>query len=265
MLGAIAGNIIGSPYDSKRIKEEKFALFQLISGFKADSVLTVAVAESIVDRTPFPVSFRKYFQAFPKSGFPDSFKTWAEKENAAPYKGIDSLCATRVSPISYVAGDLDKVLLLAKASAECTHNHPDGVKGAQATASAIFMALQGKSKEEIKAFVSGIFGYNLNRTLAQIRPDYQYDPTCKGSVGEAIIAFLESASFEDAVRKAVSLGGDSRAQAAIAGAIAEAFYGGISLDIQEKVIKRLDPLLRDVTVRFVNRYMTKIYPKGIKG
>jgi ADP-ribosylglycohydrolase len=223
------------------------------------------VAESINDRTPFPLSFRKYYQAFPKIGFPDTFKTWAEKENAPPYKGIDNLCAVRVSPICYVAGDLDKVLLLSKASAECTHNHPDGVKGAQAVASATFMAFQGKSKDEIKAFISGMFGYNLNRTLAQIRPNYQYDTTCKGSVGEAIIAFLESTSFEDAVRKAVSLGGDAKAQACIAGSIAEGFYGGISPDIQEKVVKRLDPLLREVTVRFVNRYMNKVYPKGIKG
>lgn len=179
---------------------------------------------------------RKYYRA----GYGMRFVQWLQRRSRTPYNSFGNGSAMRVSSVAWAYQTLEDVEKFAKISAEVTHNHPEGIKGAQATAAAIFMARQGKSKEEIKNFIQNQYGYDLSRTIAEIRPAYRFDETCQGSVPEAIICFLESNSFEDAVRKAVSLGGDSDTQAAIAGSIAEAYYQGVPEDILKIALTKLD-------------------------
>lgn len=161
----------------------------------------------------------------------------------------------RVSPVGWAFNTLEETLEAAKISAEITHNHPEGIKGAQAIAACIFMARTGKNKEEIKNYIENTFGYNLNRTCDDIRPTYQFDVTCQGSVPESIIAFLESTDFENAVRLAVSLGGDADTMGAITGGIAEAYYGGVPEHISKEVLKRLPNEFIDVMSRFYQKFM----------
>jgi ADP-ribosylglycohydrolase len=178
---------------------------------------------------------------------------WALSDNSEPYNSFGNGSAMRVSPVGFAFQDLQTVLQEAKRSAEVTHNHPEGVKGAQATAAAIFLARTGNSKDAIKSYIQNTFGYDLERTTEQIRPKYTFDVSCQGSVPEAIIAFLDSTDYEDAIRNAVSIGGDSDTIACITGGIAHAFYG-IPDAIKQVVLSRLDELLYGVTTRFMSKY-----------
>ncbi len=264
MLGAILGDIIGSRFEGRPHKSIDFDLFTPASRFTDDTVLTCATAEALLecDRgdatcvAPYSAKYREFCRAYPSAGYGGSFISWCASDAAGPYGSFGNGSAMRVSPVGWWFDDLDTVLDQAEASASATHNHPEGVKGAQAVAGAIFLARTGSSKADIRAFVSSRFGYDLSRSLADIRPTYGFDVTCQGSVPEAVIAFLEADSLESAIRNAVSLGGDADTQGAMAGSIAEAFYhptGDIPAPLPEAALARLDGRLADIVRRFSAR------------
>jgi ADP-ribosylglycohydrolase len=254
MIGAIAGDIIGSVYESHSWKTTEFALFTANSTFTDDTVLTVAVADCIPNGKDYATTFKQYARKYPYAGFGGMFFRWVKGDSLEPYNSFGNGSAMRVSPVGFAFGTLEDVLAEARRSAEVTHNHPEGIKGAQAVAAAIFLARQEESKSKIKDFIEKNFGYNLNETLEEIRPHYYFDETCQGSVPQAIIAFLESDTFEDAVRKAVSLGGDSDTLACMAGGIAQAYYRAIPDYIIKEVKDRLDRELLKVVEQFNTNY-----------
>ena len=253
MLGGIAGDIIGSRFEHAQIKIKSFELFNRQSMFTDDTVHTVAVADSLLTKTPYQVNFLRYFEQYPNAGYGNRFRRWARSNRPMPYGSYGNGSAMRVSPIAWYYDGLDKVLEEALHSAEVTHNHPEGIKGAQAVAGAIYMARTGANKGEIRAFVEERFGYDLSPTVEEIRADYGFNVTCQGSVPQALVAFLESEDYEDAVRNAVSLGGDSDTLACMAGSVAEAFYGGVPDDILAGVFERLDPQLATITRNFLKQ------------
>ena len=239
MFGAIAGDIVGSVYERNSIRTTEFPLFQSGSKFTDDTVLTVAVAEAIINRRPYGDAIKEYARKYPYAGYGHSFYIWAQSEDSQPYNSWGNGSAMRVSPVGFAFDTQEEVLLEARRSAEVTHNHPEGIKGAQATALGVYLARKGVDKPTNKNEIVDRFGYDLNRSLGEIRPIYQYDVSCKGSVPESIIAFLESESLEDAIRKAISLGGDSDTMASIAGGIAEAYYGPLPAPLVNEVRRRL--------------------------
>jgi ADP-ribosylglycohydrolase len=241
ILGAISGDVIGSIYERARIKSTVFPLFTEQSRFTDDTVLTVATMENLLsDKKDYTFYYQKYARQHSHRGFGKYFREqWMFSENPQPYNSWGNGSAMRVSPVAWFFSTLEDTLEEAKRSAIVTHNHPEGIKGAQAIAAAVFLARTGKTKAEIKQFIETKFAYNLNRTCNDIRPKYRFDSSCQGSVPEAIIAFLESTDFENAIRLAISLGGDSDTIAAMAGGIAEAFYGEIPENITKEVVKRL--------------------------
>ena len=253
MLGAILGDIVGSPYefDRNNHKSKDFPLLNEKSHFTDDTVMTVAVARGLMagqgnaQKTFAEVQheMRHWGKAYPHAGYGGMFRRWLRAEHPQPYGSFGNGSAMRVAAAGWLFDTLDKTLEMAKVTAEVTHNHPEGIKGAQTTAAAIFLARTGHSKPEIKQYVEQTFGYDLNRTCDEIRPGYRHVETCQQTVPEAIIAFLESTGFEDALRNAVSLGGDSDTLACITGGIAEAFYGMPS-ELQQETLKRLPEEMR---------------------
>lgn len=239
MLGAIAGDIIGSVYERRPLKTKSFPLFCEASRFTDDTVLTTAVASAILNSEDYGASIGMFAGRYPHSGYGGFFVRWLQSPNKAPYNSWGNGSAMRVSPVGFAFNSVDEVLNEAKKSAEVTHDHPEGIKGAQATALAVYLARIGTSKGEIKGEIHERFAYDLSRKLDEIRPTYSFDVSCQGTVPEAIIAFLESESFEDAIRNAVSLGGDSDTLACITGGIAQAFYKEIPDDIETAVRARL--------------------------
>jgi len=255
ILGAIAGDIIGSSYEFNNVKSLDFELFTNDTYFTDDSVLTIATMFAILKQCDYTEAYQSFGRRYPRRGYGDDFKKWIYAENPKPYNSWGNGSAMRVSPIGWYCNNIDDVLSEAKKSAEVTHNHSEGIKGAQATAAAVFLARTGKSKNEIKRFITDNFGYDLNRTINEIRPLYQFDESCQGTVPEAIIAFLESKNFQNAIRLAVSIGGDSDTIAAITGGIAEAFYRKIPEDITDFVKVILGPdLMLDVVMPFSGKY-----------
>lgn len=254
MIGAIAGDIIGSVYENFHTKRKDFALFTRISTFTDDSVLTIAVADAILTERDYGRAIKSYARRHPLRGYGPRFLRWMVTPGNKPYNSFGNGSAMRVSPVAHAFDSEDQVLEEARRTAECTHNHPEGIKGAQATALAIFRARIGQDKETIRKAVQDCYGYDLSRTIDAIRPGYHTDITCQGSVPEAIIAFLDSTSFEDAVRNAVSLGGDADTQACIAGSIAEAYYKTIPDAILEQIHRRLSRPLWQKTLEFYRRY-----------
>lgn len=243
MIGAIAGDVIGSVYEFEPIKTKDFPLFEPRSRFTDDTVLTVAVADAILNGKTYLDAVRDFGRRYPRAGYGGSFRRWLGSLDTAPYNSWGNGSAMRVSPVGFAFSSVEAVLAQAKASAEITHNHPEGIKGAQATALAVFLARTGAGKEEIRSQITDRFAYNLDRTVDNIRPSYSFDISCRGTVPEAVIAFLDSNSYEDAVRNAVSLGGDSDTLACITGGIAEAFYGEIPANIRDQVKALLSPEL----------------------
>ncbi|MGN8657195.1 ADP-ribosylglycohydrolase family protein [Catenibacterium mitsuokai] len=236
MYGAILGDIIGSPFEFDRgDKTKDFKLFSRRSHFTDDSVMTLAVCEALLkvgqDVTVKEIedavisSMQSWGRRYPHAGYGGYFRRWLTARHPEPYNSYGNGSAMRVSAAGWLYDSLEKTRTIAKATANVTHNHPEGIKGAETTASAIFMARNGSSKEEIKKYIENEFHYDLNRTLNEIRPGYHMDETCQKTVPEAIIAFLEAKDFEDAIRNAVSLGGDTDTLGAITGSIAEAYYG----------------------------------------
>ncbi len=254
MLGAIAGDIIGSPYEHRPHRSIDFPLFSRESCFTDDTVLTVAIADSILHQHHPGRKLKEYARKYPFVGYGGRFLKWAASTSDDPYNSLGNGSAMRVSAVGHAFHSLDEVLAQAKASAEVTHNHPEGIKGAQAIAAAIFLARTGSSKESIHAYIADTFCYDLNRTPDAIRPSYKFDVTCAGSVPEAIVAFLHSNDFEHAIRLAVSLGGDSDTLACMTGSIAEAYYKGVPQAIREKVFDLLDNQLKAVVRKFIDRF-----------
>jgi len=246
MIGAIAGDIIGSVYEFDGIKAKEFPLFIESSRFTDDTVLTIAVADVLLGGGDYAETFREYYARYPDCGYGGRFHQWARSTDMGPYNSFGNGSAMRVSPVGWYFDDLESVLSEAKRSARVTHNHPEGIKGAQAIAASIFMARHGESKDAIRDYVTRSFGYDLNRTVDDIRPGYHFDVTCQGTVPEALISFLDSADFEDCIRNAISLGGDADTLGCIAGSVAEAFYGEVPHHIHREVLHRLDPDLRSV-------------------
>lgn len=257
MLGAITGDIIGSVFERHNIKTTRFELFNFGSRFTDDTVLTIAVADAIFQKKDFTQSVKKWGLKYPNAGYGQSFYKWLHSTSFQPYNSWGNGSAMRVSPVGYAYDSLSEVLDEAKKSAEITHNHPEGIKGAQATAAAVFLARTGKSKNEIKTFIQEQFRYDLDRTTDEIRLGYTFDVSCQGSVPEAIISFLESTGYESAIRLAISLGGDSDTIACIAGGIAEAYYGNIPPEIIQKSKDLLPEEMLEVVENFRSRYMTK--------
>ena len=234
MYGAILGDIIGSPYEFDCGNKTKvFPLFVKNSVFTDDTVMTVAVAEAFLDapdddaeiRCRLIKAMQRYGKLYPRAGYGLRFKRWLDEKNPQPYNSWGNGSAMRVSAVAWLYNDLETVRRMARLSAEVTHNHSEGIKGAEATASAIYLARTGKTKAEIKAYIEGKFHYDLSRTCDEIRPGYHHVESCQETVPEAITAFLEGESFVDVIRTAVSLGGDCDTLTAIAGSIAEGFYG----------------------------------------
>ena len=254
MLGAIAGDIIGSVYEHRPIKTTDFPLFQSRSRFTDDTVLTVAVADAIVKKNDYQSALKTYGQAYPDAGFGMLFFNWLFSPDSRPYNSFGNGSAMRVSPVGFSFKTKDEVLAEAEKSAAVTHNHPDGIAGAQAVALAVWMARQDASKDDIKREIETRFGYDLSRRLADIRPGYQFDVTCQGSVPEALIAFYESENLEDAIRKAISLGGDSDTLGCITGGIAHAYYKKIPEDIVNKVYARIPEPFVPVIENFNRRF-----------
>ena len=254
MLGALAGDIIGSPYEFYNTKSMDFELFTEWTKFTDDSVMTLAVAKWLIEDAEHSARhlircMQELGRRYPRAGYGGNFDWWLRQENPQPYNSWGNGAGMRVSPVGLYAKTLDDALELAEISASVSHNHPEGIKGAQAIAASVFLCKDGKSKQEIKEYVEETFGYNLSRTIDDIRPNYYFDVSCQGSVPEAIIAFLEGNSFEEVIRLAISLGGDSDTIGCMAGAIAACRY-----PIPEEIAERCDSLLtedlRDVKDKF---------------
>ncbi len=261
MLGAIAGDIIGSLHEFEGTKTTDFPLFTLGSFFTDDTVLTVATAEKLLTGGDYAALYRRWGAKYPDAGYGGRFKRWLATPGAGPYGSFGNGSAMRVSPVAYAFGSLEEVLAEAEASAAVTHSHPEGIKGAQAAAAAVFLARAGKTKAEIREYISGTFHYDLAPSVDEIRRDYAFDETCQGSVPQAVICALSAATYADAVRKAVSLGGDADTLACITGAIAETLYGGVPFKIARRARAFLPPDILAVLDAFARRFMAgKAWP-----
>jgi ADP-ribosylglycohydrolase len=256
MLGAIAGDIVGSVYEGNRnqIKHADFPLFRQHSRFTDDTVLTVAVAHAILTGGDYASSIRSFARRHPHAGYGGAFRQWMQLDDAPPYGSWGNGSAMRVSPVGWAFGTVERVLEEARRSASVTHDHPEGVKGAQAVALAVFRARTGYSKDAIRTEIVERFGYDLDRTIEGIRPIYRFDVSCQGSVPESLIAFLECDGVESAIRLAISLGGDSDTMACIAGAVAEAFEGTVPGAIVEEIRRRVSDDLWEVVEAFGAAY-----------
>ncbi|MBI1669842.1 ADP-ribosylglycohydrolase family protein [Capnocytophaga periodontitidis] len=242
ILGAIAGDVIGSVYEFNNTRTTDFPLFKRETTFTDDTVMTIAIADAILHNKDFAQTILDYGKRYPNRGYGTSFFKWlAHDTPAPPYNSWGNGSAMRVSAVGFAYNDLDKVLKKAEKTAVVTHNHPEGIKGAQATAAAIFLARTGKNKAEIKAYIEQKFGYDLDFTLDEIRPTFPFDENCQGTVPQSIVAFLESTDYDSAIRLAISLGGDSDTIACITGGIAIAFYKEMSQVIVDKIRREYLP------------------------
>lgn len=254
MYGAILGDIIGSPYEfDMGDKRKEFPLFGKGAAFTDDTVMTVAVAEALLDegelRKNLIRRMQQYGKAYPDAGYGLRFARWLHSLNPKPYNSFGNGSAMRVSPVAWLYDDLNTVRETARITAEVTHNHPEGIKGAEATAAVIFLARTGSTKDQIRDYVTEQFDYDLSRTCDEIRPGYHHVESCQETVPEAITAFLEGESFEDVIRTAVSLGGDCDTLTAIAGSMAEGFYG-VPENLKTECRNRLPECFLEILDRF---------------
>jgi len=272
MLGAIFGDIVGSVYERNNVKTTNFQLITRYSRSTDDSVLTLAVAKALMETwkiwsdtsmdsskkdlvtfEALTANIQSMGRRYPNAGYGGTFRKWLCQNTPQPYGSWGNGSAMRVSPVGWLCNTPNDVLKLAALTASVTHNSTEGINGAQAIASCVFMARSGKDKTEIRQACIDLFGYDLSRTLDEIRPSYSFDVSCQGSVPEAIIAFYESEGYEDAIRKAVSLGGDSDTIACMTGAIAEAYYG-MNDHFKELALNRLDDYCRNIVLSFRDFY-----------
>jgi ADP-ribosylglycohydrolase len=256
MIGAIVGDIVGSYFEHFPTKSIDFDFVSERSMFTDDTVLTVAVADWLLNGGDLRTYFHDYVERYPGVGYGGTFLNWARSRELAPYDSWGNGSAMRVSPVAYARDSLPDVLGLAEQTAVVTHNHPEGIRGARAVAGCVFVTRNGGSKDDVRRFVAAEIGYDLSRTIDMIRPCYSFDVSCAGSVPEAITAFLEATSVEHAIRLAVSLGGDSDTMACIAGAIAEPFFGGVPDALWLPARGRLDDNLASTIAAFRRSYKT---------
>lgn len=254
MIGAIAGDIIGSVYEHAPLKSKDFPLFHHHARFTDDTVLTVAVANAILEGQSYGSSLREIGRRYPDAGYGAGFIRWLMSDDMPPYNSWGNGSAMRVSPVGFAFDSVETVLQEAMASAAITHNHPEAIKGAQAVAYAILRGRQKADRDEIRNEVAQRFGYALERSIDDIRPGYSFRISCQETVPEALIAFFDSVSWEDAVRNAVSLGGDSDTLACITGGIAEAWYGSVPDEIRQQVMQMLPRDLATIVTAFQERY-----------
>lgn len=259
MLGAIIGDIVGSIYEFKNIKTKEFLFFSPQMYFTDDTVMTVAVFEALrkcrgnwkklEELTIQEMQrFGRFYPLSSQISYGRNFACWLKEKNPKPYDSFGNGSAMRISPIAYFAKDIEEVRILSRIISSVSHNHPEGIKGAEATAVAIFLAKNKRAKEEIRNYIKENY-YNLKFTLDEIRPTYEYNETCPGTVPQAIVAFLESENFEDAIRNGISLGGDSDTLCAITGAIAEAYYG-IPKELKDRTLYYLDERIKKKLEKF---------------
>lgn len=254
MIGAIAGDVFGSVYEGFPIKTTDFPLFDPRCTFTDDTVLTVAIAYAILHDEAYDVALKSFGQRYPHAGYGASFRQWIFSPESKPYNSWGNGSAMRVSPVGFDFDSVEAIVTEARRTDEVTHNHPEGIKGAQATALAVFLARQGSSKEEIRTAVSARFGYDLERRLDEIRPDYWFDISCQGSVPESIIAFLEAGGVEAAIRNAISLGGDADTLACIAGGVALAYFQTVPEEITAVVRQKLPAEFLEILDEFNTRF-----------
>ena len=259
MIGAIFGDMVGSTYEFHPTKDYNFQLLTPDMRYTDDTVMTLAVANALMDtygedddtiRRSVVQHMQHFGRKYRDAGYGARFYYWLDQRNPKPINSFGNGSGMRVSAAGWLYPTLADTLHIAKLTAEVTHNHPEGVKGAQAIAACIYLARKGVSKADMKHYIANTFHYDLDRTLADIRPWYKFDVTCQGSVPEAILCFLESDSYESAIRNAVSLGGDADTQACMAGAIAEAFYGDVPAAYKQEALDRLPTDLRAIHWRF---------------
>jgi ADP-ribosylglycohydrolase len=239
IIGAVAGDVIGSYYEGKNFKTAYFPLFTSQSTFTDDTVLTMAVADAILNQRDFKEAILTYGRKYPNRGYGGLFRSWLKEKDPQPYNSFGNGSAMRVSSVGFAYDSLDTVLEVAEQSAVVSHNHEEGIKGAKAIAVAIFLSRKGQTKSEIKTHIETTFGYDLDKSLDTMRPFYRFDATCQGTVPQAIRAFLESSDYENAIRLAISIGGDSDTIACMAGGIAAAYYKEIPEAIITGVVARL--------------------------
>ena len=262
MLGAIIGDIVGSRFEFANHKSTKFGLFHEDCEFTDDTICTVAVADWLMDGEIASHRFADHLQGWcrefphPKGGYGLKFSDWIHESNPKPYGSFGNGSAMRIAPVGWVCDSLEETCRVAKVISEITHNHPEGIKGAQSVAVAIYLARTGHSKQEIKRELEAMFGYNLNKTCREIRPVYLYNETCQGTVPEAIAAFMDGTDFEGCIRLAVSLGGDTDTLACITGAMAEAYYG-IPPELENGAMSYLPERIREVVQRFRNKFTSR--------
>ena len=259
MLGAITGDIVGSRFEFNNHKKIEFELFHRDCNFTDDTICTVAVAEWLMQKGSKKLPFARILQQwcrqfpYPMGGYGNRFVSWIAEKNPKPYDSFGNGSAMRIAPVGWACETLEETQLVAAEIASVSHNHPEGIKGAQSTATAIFMARNGHSKTEIRKKIELEYNYDLNRTCEEIRPVYRYNEACQQTVPEAIIAFLDSTGFEEAIRLAVSLGGDTDTLTCITGGIAEAYYG-LPFDIEEKAVSYLPEKIKKVVAAFKEKY-----------
>ena len=264
MIGAIVGDIVGSRFEWGNLKSKEFELFSPACGFTDDSVMSLAVCEALLESSPgwedlaerAVACMRTLGRRYPGVGYGGRFLTWLHAVEPRPYRSYGNGAAMRVSGCGFAASSLGEAEELARVVTAVTHDHPEGIKGAQATAAAVYLARTGSSMDEIRAYIAGRYypwGFASTVTLDAVRPRYTFDVSCQGSVPQALEAFFESTSFEDAIRNAVSIGGDSDTIAAIAGGVAEAYYG-VPGTIRERAVAYLTDDLRAILVQFEGRY-----------
>jgi ADP-ribosylglycohydrolase len=260
VLGAVAGDVIGSVHEGGPPQSKAFLLFTPRSRFTDDTVLTVAIGNAILTASDYGAALQLWGRRYPGAGYGGFFRDWLASADPRPYNSYGNGSAMRVSAIGWAFDDLPTVMAEARRSAEVTHNHPEGIKGAQAVAGAVFLARTGHDKARIREFLCDSLEYDCSPTLDELRSRASFDVTCQGTVPSAAVAFFESADFEDSLRNAVSLGGDADTLACITGAIAEAFYGETPADIQREVIRRLDVPLRRELFDFARVYGVPVRP-----
>ena len=262
MIGSITGDIVGSVYEFINIKSKEFELFSPKGEYTDDSILTIATADWLLHGGDVAQYYSKYGNEYrwPMGGYGRGFKYWLirsmSQQNFEPYNSCGNGSAMRVGPVGWAFDTIEEVLHMAKRSSECTHNHPEGIKGAQATALAILMARQGCDKEKIRAEIERRFEYNLQFTCDEIRPTYSWGGTCQDSVPQAIVAFLDGVDFEDSIRNAISLGGDSDTIGCITGSIAEAYFG-VPSKLRNAALSYLPKEFIDIINEFENKYGNK--------
>lgn len=250
MIGAICGDFIGSVYEFDNIKTKDFELFSPKSRFTDDTVMTIATMDALLHGLDFGAAYKNWYRKYPEAGYGSSFAVWAAGNEEEPYNSWGNGSAMRVSPVGIFSKTLAEAMEAANQSARVTHNHPEGIKGAQAVATAVFLANSSKTKEETKQHITAYFGYDLSQKVDDIRAGYRFDVSCQGSVPQAIMCFLQSEGYEDALRTAISLGGDSDTIACIAGGIAEAFYGAVPVEIKERVLSSLPVEFQQIIEKF---------------